>query len=138
MAQPGRLNVLPLSGALLQLDGTFGLAGWRRLFLMEGVPAVLLVCSVGLNWASTPVFWAATTEHLSGVAAAAAIALINSTAQFAGMGLPPLVGCIKDATGSYQPGILMIAAALAIGGLLGLQVGPKRPVNALATLETHA
>jgi sugar phosphate permease len=32
----------PLSGALLGLNGVFGLAGWQWLFLVEGVPAVLL------------------------------------------------------------------------------------------------
>jgi len=32
----------PVSGALLSLDGAFGLAGWRWLFLLEGVPAVAL------------------------------------------------------------------------------------------------
>ncbi len=32
----------PLSGALLTLDGAGGLAGWQWLFLLEGVPAVLL------------------------------------------------------------------------------------------------
>ena len=32
----------PLSGALLTLNGTLGLAGWQWLFLVEGVPAILL------------------------------------------------------------------------------------------------
>jgi ACS family tartrate transporter-like MFS transporter len=32
----------PLSGALLTLNGFFGLAGWQWLFLVEGVPAILL------------------------------------------------------------------------------------------------
>ena len=31
----------PLSGALLNLNGVFGLAGWQWLFLVEGVPAIL-------------------------------------------------------------------------------------------------
>jgi ACS family tartrate transporter-like MFS transporter len=32
----------PLSGALLELHGKTGLAGWQWMFLMEGIPAVLL------------------------------------------------------------------------------------------------
>jgi len=32
----------PLSGALLSLNGWFGLAGWQWLFLVEGLPAILL------------------------------------------------------------------------------------------------
>jgi MFS transporter, ACS family, tartrate transporter len=32
----------PLSGALLELDGIGGLAGWQWLFLLEGLPAVIL------------------------------------------------------------------------------------------------
>jgi ACS family tartrate transporter-like MFS transporter len=36
----------PLSGALLQLDGLYGLAGWQWLFLLEGLPATILGTSV--------------------------------------------------------------------------------------------
>jgi ACS family tartrate transporter-like MFS transporter len=36
----------PLSGALLELDGMYGLAGWQWLFLLEGLPAVVLGVSV--------------------------------------------------------------------------------------------
>ena len=32
----------PMSGALLSLNGLFGLAGWQWLFLVEGLPAILL------------------------------------------------------------------------------------------------
>lgn len=33
---------LPLSGALLGMDGFFGFAGWRWLYLIEGIPALIL------------------------------------------------------------------------------------------------
>jgi MFS transporter, ACS family, tartrate transporter len=32
----------PISGALLELDGTGGLAGWQWLFLLEGIPSVFV------------------------------------------------------------------------------------------------
>lgn len=83
---------------------------------------LLLILAVGLTFALTPVFWAATTQKVAGVAAAASIAFINTVAQFAGLGLPPALGAIKDARGSYDLGLLLIAAALVIGGVLGLLV----------------
>lgn len=36
----------PLGGALLSLDGRFGLAGWQWLFLVEGIPSILLGIAV--------------------------------------------------------------------------------------------
>ncbi|WP_258195056.1 hypothetical protein [Pseudomonas japonica] len=65
-------------------------------------------------------FWATTTEYLSGAAAAASIALINSIANIAGLGLPPVMGWIKDSTGSYDYALLLVAGALLAGGVLGL------------------
>jgi MFS family permease len=94
----------------------------------------LLVTAVGLNWAATPVFWATTTEYLSGAAAAASIALINSIANIAGLGLPPVMGWIKDSTGTYDYALLLVAAALVAGGVLGLYLArAPRPANALTT-----
>jgi len=93
---------------------------------------VLLVLAVGLNWAVTPVFWAVTTEYLAGGAAAAgAIALINSVANLAGVGLPPAMGWIRDQTGDYQLALVLIAAALFAGGCLGLVLARRKPSEAL-------
>jgi ACS family tartrate transporter-like MFS transporter len=36
----------PLAGALLSLQGTRGLAGWQWLFLLEGIPAIVLGAAV--------------------------------------------------------------------------------------------
>lgn len=83
------------------------------------VAYILLILAVGLTFALTPVFWAVTTEKIVGVAAAASIAVINTAAQVAGLGLPPLLGAIKDSTGNYNAGLLLIAVALIVGGILG-------------------
>lgn len=90
------------------------------------VTYLMLVAAVGLNWAVTPVFWAVTTQYLAGGAAAAgAIALINAVANIAGVGLPPVMGYIKDQTGTYNYGLLLVASALMFGGLLGLMLARK-------------
>lgn len=84
---------------------------------------VLLILTIGLNWAATPIFWGATTEYLAGSpAAASSIALINSIANIAGVGLPPLIGLLRDRTGSYNGGLMMVAIALLLGGVLALQL----------------
>ena len=44
----------PISGALLTLDGTAGLAGWQWMFLLEGIPAALLGVAVFFVLKETP------------------------------------------------------------------------------------
>ncbi|WP_029590060.1 MFS transporter [Franconibacter pulveris] len=90
----------------------------------------LLVLTVGFNFALTPIFWAVTTEKLAGVAAAASIAFINTVANFVGLGLPPILGKIKDMTNSYHYGLLIVAVALIIGGVIGILV--SRPTRSRA------
>lgn len=41
----------PIGGALLELDGAFGLHGWQWLFFLEGLPAVLFA---GIVWKELP------------------------------------------------------------------------------------
>lgn len=91
------------------------------------VSYLLLVLTVGFNFALTPVFWAVTTEKLAGVAAAASIAFINTVANFVGLGLPPVLGKIKDVTNSYHYGLLIVAVALIIGGVIAILV--SRPLR---------
>jgi ACS family tartrate transporter-like MFS transporter len=58
-----------------------------------------------------PLFWTLPTAFLSGTASAGAIALINSIGNLAGFAGPFAVGWIKDATGSYTGGLLLLSAA---------------------------
>ncbi len=50
------------------------------------------------------------TAFLSGAAAAAGVAYINSIANIAGFVGPFIMGWIKDATGSFDGGLLVIAS----------------------------
>jgi MFS transporter, ACS family, tartrate transporter len=91
---------------------------------------VLLVASVALNWAVTPVFWAVTTEYLSsGTVAAGSIAMINALANLAGATLPYIMGYIRDITGSYNYALWIVGIALIAGGFLGLALVRKTRFN---------
>jgi MFS transporter, ACS family, tartrate transporter len=95
----------------------------------------LLVVTIALSWAATPVFWAVTTEYLSGAAAAVSIGLINGVANICGVALPPLMGFIKDTTNTYDYALLLVAAALLCGGALGLYVAPAAAAPLLTTVK---
>jgi nitrate/nitrite transporter NarK len=56
------------------------------------------------------VFWTLPTAFLSGPAAAAGIAIINAIGNLSGFAGPFAMGRIKDATGSFNMGLLLIAA----------------------------
>lgn len=97
---------------------------------------VLLVASVALNWAVTPVFWAVTTEYLSsGSVAAGSIAMINAIANIAGATLPYLMGYIRDVTGSYDYALWLVGIALIVGGILGINVAQKVALNKLVVVK---
>jgi MFS family permease len=97
---------------------------------------VLLVASVAMNWAVTPVFWAVTTEYLSsGSVAAGSIAMINAIANIAGATLPYLMGYIRDVTGNYDYALWMVGIALIAGGILGISIAQKVAINKLIVVQ---
>ena len=62
-----------------------------------------------------PVFWTLPAAFLSGAAAAAGIAIINALGNLAGFVGPSVMGWIKDETGSFAGGLLVVAALALIG-----------------------
>jgi ACS family tartrate transporter-like MFS transporter len=72
---------------------------------------MLSLCIAGFGiFACLPVFWTLPTAFLSGAAAAAGIAVINSIGNLAGFAGPFAMGWIKDHSGSYAGGLLLLAA----------------------------
>jgi MFS family permease len=72
------------------------------------------------------VFWALPPMFLGGTAAAAGLGLINATGNLGGFFGPTVMGWLREATGGYTGGLLVLAAALIIevGLVLMLRV-PK-------------
>ncbi len=70
-----------------------------------------------------PTFWTLPTAFLSGTAAAAGIALINSIGNLAGFFGPYLVGWIKSATGGFSWALLALAIGPVISAILILCLG---------------
>ena len=116
------------AGALL--IAAAGIAGST----LTGDPTLTIVaftigaCGV---FAALPLFWTLPTAVLSGAAAAAGIAVINSIGNLAGFFGPYAMGWIKDMTGSFAGGLLLIAAlavaAMAIVLVLGHDQALEKP-----------
>jgi D-galactonate transporter len=84
---------------------------------------MITLCVAGFGiFACLPVFWTLPTAFLSGAAAACGIAVINSIGNLAGFAGPFAMGWIKDHTGSYAGGLLLLAALglIAMGVVLVL------------------
>ena len=85
--------------------------------------AALAVAFAGVKGMVGP-FWALATASLSGRAAAAGIAWINSLGNLGGFVGPTVVGYIKKATGSYAGAVTVLGCALVILACLALALRP--------------
>ncbi|HZP17513.1 MAG TPA: MFS transporter [Terriglobales bacterium] len=70
-------------------------------------------------------FWATATSLMSGTAAAAGIAIINSLGNLGGFFGPYIIGAKRTSGGGFREGMLIITAFLALAGVLALLV--RRP-----------
>ena len=68
-------------------------------------------------------FWAMATSRMSGLSAAAGIAVINSLANLGGYFGPDIIGKFRTANGGFKGGLLAIAATVALSGIVALIVG---------------
>ena len=93
------------------------------------VVAALALVNVGISSAKPPL-WSMPTMFLSGSAAAAGIATINSIGNLGGFVGPTAIGWIKDATGSFLGGLYVVAGLLCLSAVLTLVLaGSQRGVQ---------
>ena len=107
-------------------------AGLALTGLVGSVPALAMVAlalaALGI-YGTLATFWSLPTAFLSGTAAAAGIALINSFGNLGGFVGPYLVGRLSDTTGSYYTGLLLLATLVLVAGLLTLAVRHERSLE---------
>ena len=108
--------------------GALGFLATTRAGSTGVLVAALSLCAFGvLGWLGP--FWALPTAFLREQAAAGGIALINSMGAVGGFVGPYLIGNIKERTGEFAPGLLLLAGSLSAAAIivLGLRVATLTP-----------
>jgi nitrate/nitrite transporter NarK len=72
-------------------------------------------------------FWTMPTSLLSGVSVAVGIALINSVGNLGGFFGPYIIGWMRNVTGNFRGGLLVVGTVLAMSGLVVLRVKYSPP-----------
>jgi ACS family tartrate transporter-like MFS transporter len=90
------------------------------------VMVCITICAMGV-YAAIPVFWQLPTRLLSGVGAAAGIALINSFGNLSGFLGPYLTGWLEDLTGSFRAGLWVVAGLMVVAASVALRFRRRQP-----------
>lgn len=101
----------------------FAMAGW-----LNSAPAAIMalsIAAIGL-YGAKPVFWPLPSMFLSGEAAAAGLAMINSMGNLGGFIGPYVVGWIAADTESFGTALCFLAACAWLSGLIALLAIPAR------------
>jgi MFS family permease len=142
--------------AIPYLPAAFALFFWSRDASRRGVrswhialPALVGACSIPLAlsmsspattvavitvtacaiFAALPNFWSVPSRFLTGSAAAAGIALINTIGNIAGFAAPFITGAVKDATGSFQAPLYVVGGFMLLSAVLMAWLEGSRPAH---------
>ncbi|WP_327085227.1 MFS transporter [Nonomuraea sp. NBC_01738] len=99
------------------------------------VLAALTVAAMG-KYAMIPVLYSLPTELLSGRAAAAGIALVNSLAHVAAIFGPVLVGWLRESTGGFAAPLTVASAYVLLSAAVIMLLGRLRPAASPALSRT--
>jgi ACS family tartrate transporter-like MFS transporter len=90
---------------------------------------LLCVASIGIN-GSNPPFWPLPSAYLTGPAAAAGIALVNSVGNLGGFAGPFIIGTAKKWTGGFSGGLYGLGCLGLMGAIVTLiTIKPKREAS---------
>lgn len=114
------VSLAALAGGIgLALSAIPGISGAFGLFALCIATAGIISCS------ST--FWSLPTSYLSGTAASAGIAWINSLGNLGGQAGPLILGSIHGANHSTRPALLLLSASCVMSAIVTVAFFRKRP-----------
>ena len=96
-----------------------GVAGAGLVSSPVMVLGLLCLGQIGVS-AMPPLFWPLPSTFLTGSSAAAGIAAINSIGNLSGFGGPYMMGYLKDMTGNFTAGLLVLGAFALLGGIIAM------------------
>jgi cyanate permease len=106
-----------------------GVAGAGLVSSPVMVLALLCLGQIGVS-AMPPLFWPIPSAFLTGSSAAAGIAAINSIGNLSGFAGPYVMGYLKDTTGDFTAGLLLLGACALVGGLVALTLRVNKQLEA--------
>jgi MFS transporter, ACS family, tartrate transporter len=115
-----------------------GVAGAGLVSAPVLVLGLLCLGQIGVS-ATPPLLWPIPSAFLTGTSAAAGIAAINSIGNLSGFAGPYMMGYLKDLTGDFTAGLLLLGGCALVGGLTVLRLrtdarleaaGPAKPAMA--------
>jgi len=88
--------------------------------------ATLSIAAFGI-WGALGPFWTMPAAFLRGTAAAGGIAIVNSVGNIGGFVGPFMVGWVRDATGGFSAGLLLLAGFLVAGAAIAVSLSDRLP-----------
>ncbi|CAN7167787.1 MULTISPECIES: MFS transporter [Microbacterium] len=107
----------------------------------QGTPILALAAlCVGMSalFSTTPLFWSLPPMVLTGTAAAAGLAFINSVGNLAGFAGPYAIGWISETTGSAIWGLLLIAGLTLLGASIAFVLSRRADFTVPAEVQLKA
>ena len=110
------------------------LAGAAFAWSAASLPLALILVALSFatagTYAAIGTFWSLPTSILTGTGAAAGLALINSLGNTGGLVGPPIIGALKEGTGTFAAALLFLAGTLILGAVVALVFGAIQRAHA--------
>jgi MFS family permease len=105
-----------------------GVAGAGLVSAPVLVLGLLCLSQIGVS-ATPPLLWPIPSAFLTGTSAAAGIAAINALGNLSGFAGPYMMGYLKDATGNFTAGLLVLGGCALLGGIVALTLKVSRDME---------